>query len=275
MHSSETHSQSATSGQAVSAVAATAEGLTLAYGERAALVGASFELPVGASVALIGPNGSGKSTLLRALAGLVPPRSGSLDVSARARRGAVALVLQTTDVDRTLPITVRETVTMARYATRGAFGRLRAADHAAVRDALDRLEVADLAGRQLHELSGGQRQRVLVAQGLAQQAELLLLDEPVTGLDVVSRELILEAVVAETGAGRTVVVSTHDLDDARRADLVLLLANRVVACGPPGEVLVEDLLGTAYGGRVLRLPSGLVVVDDPHHTDHTHTPVVG
>jgi manganese transport system ATP-binding protein len=275
MHSSETHSQSATSGQAASAVAATADGLTLAYGERAALVGASFALPAGASVALIGPNGSGKSTLLRALAGLVPPRAGSLDVPARTRRGAVALVLQTTDVDRTLPITVRETVTMARYATRGAFGRLRAADHAAVRAALDRLEVADLAGRQLHELSGGQRQRVLVAQGLAQQAELLLLDEPVTGLDVVSRELILEAVAAETGAGRTVVVSTHDLDDARRADLVLLLANRVVACGPPDQVLVEDLLSTAYGGRVLRLPSGLVVVDDPHHVTHTHTPVVG
>jgi ABC-type Mn2+/Zn2+ transport system ATPase subunit len=270
MHNSETHSQSATTGEAASA-----EGLTLAYGTRAALVNGTFALPAGASVALIGPNGSGKSTLLRALAGLLPPRAGSLDVPARARRGAVALVLQTTDVDRTLPITVRETVTMARYASRGAFGRLRAADHAAVRDALDRLEVADLAGRQLHELSGGQRQRVLVAQGLAQQAELLLLDEPVTGLDVVSRELILEAVAAETAVGRTVVVSTHDLDDARRADLVLLLANRVVACGPPDEVLIEDLLGAAYGGRVLRLPSGLVVVDDPHHVSHTHAPVVG
>jgi ABC-type Mn2+/Zn2+ transport system ATPase subunit len=270
MHSSETHSHSATTGYA-----AAAEGLTLAYGARAALIGATFQIPPGASVALIGPNGSGKSTLLRALAGLLAPRLGRLDVPARARRGAVALVLQTTDVDRTLPITVRETVTMARYATRGAFGRLRAADRAAVRDALDRLQVADLAGRQLHELSGGQRQRVLVAQGLAQQADLQLLDEPVTGLDVVSRALILDAVAAETAAGRTVVVSTHDLDDARRADLVLLLANRVVACGPPDEVLVEDLLSAAYGGRVLRLPSGLVVVDDPHHVNHTHTPVVG
>ena len=274
MHSSETHSHFATAPWA-----AQADGLTLAYGSRAALVGAAFELPVGASVALIGPNGSGKSTLLRALAGLLPPRAGRLDVPARARRGAVALVLQTTDVDRTLPVTVRETVTMARYAIRGAFGRMRAADHAAVRDALDRLQVADLAGRQLHELSGGQRQRVLVAQGLAQQAELLLLDEPVTGLDAVSRELILEAVATETAAGRTVVVSTHDLDDARRADLVLLLANQVVACGPPDEVLVEHRLSAAYGGRVLRLASGLVVVDDPHHVtrgvSHTHNPVVG
>jgi ABC-type Mn2+/Zn2+ transport system ATPase subunit len=179
----------------------------------------------------------------------------------------VALVLQSTDVDRTLPVTVREAVTMARYATRGVFGRLRVADRAAVRRSLERMGVADLAVRQFHELSGGQRQRVLVAQGLAQEADLLLLDEPVTGLDVVSRELILDAVAAERSAGATVVVSTHDLADARRADLVMLLANRVVAFGPPDEVLTDGPLRAAYGGRVLRMPDGVVVVDDPHH-DH-------
>ena len=249
--------------------AATAIDLVLAYGTRPALAGATFELPVGASVALIGPNGSGKSTLLRALAGLTEPRSGSLSVPARATRGAVALVLQTTAVDRTLPVTVREAVTMARYATRGPFGRLRPDDRRAVTGALARMDVADLAGRQLHELSGGQRQRVLVAQGLAQEADVLLLDEPVTGLDVVSRELILDAVTAERAAGRTVVVSTHDLDDARRADLVMLLANRVVAFGPPDAVLTDEPLSAAYGGRVLRVPEGVMVMDDPHH-DHHH-----
>jgi ABC-type Mn2+/Zn2+ transport system ATPase subunit len=252
--------------------AATATDLMVAYGSRPALSGATFSLPAGRTIALIGPNGSGKSTLLRALAGLLEPRSGRLDVPARERRGAVALVLQTTDVDRSLPVTVRETVTMARYAVRGAFGRLRAADHAAVRRALDRMGVAELAGRQLHELSGGQRQRVLVAQGLAQEAELQLLDEPVTGLDVVSRDLILRAVEDERAAGRTVVVSTHDLDDARRADLVMLLANRVVAIGPPEEVLVEPCLAAAYGGRVLRLDDGLLVMDDPHHQRHPPGP---
>ncbi len=249
------------------APAALAADLVLAYGHRVALTAASFTLPAGATVALIGPNGSGKSTLLRALAGLVAPRSGRLTVPARARRGAVALVLQTTDVDRTLPITVHEAVTMARYAVRGPFGRLRAVDRAAVAEALSRMEVANLAGRQLNELSGGQRQRVMVAQGLAQQAELLLLDEPVTGLDVVSRDLILAAVEAERAAGHTVVLSTHDLADARRADLVLLLANRVVALGPPDEVLSDGPLAAAYGGRVVRVPEGVVVMDDPHH-DH-------
>jgi ABC-type Mn2+/Zn2+ transport system ATPase subunit len=259
-----------TAGAAPSAAPAiTASGAVLAYGARVALEAATFEVPAGSTVALIGPNGSGKSTLLRAVAGLAPPRSGHLDVPARHARGGLAFVLQTTDVERTLPVTVRETVAMGRYAIRGPFGRLRAVDRSAVRQALERMEIVELAGRQLHELSGGQRQRVLVAQGLAQQAEVLLLDEPVTGLDVLSRELIFRAVDAERDAGRTVVVSTHDLDDARRADLVMLLANRVVAFGPPGEVLSDGPLREAYGGRVLRVPEGVMVMDDPHH-DHVH-----
>jgi iron complex transport system ATP-binding protein len=250
---------------APAATAIRARDVVLAHGRRVALAGATFEVPAGATVALIGPNGSGKTTLLRALAGLAQPQSGSLEVPASHARGGLAFVLQTTDVERTLPVTVRETVTMARYAIRGPFGRLRAVDRAAVRRALERMDVVELAGRQLHELSGGQRQRVLVAQGLAQQADVLLLDEPVTGLDVLSRELIFRAVAAERDAGRTVVLSTHDLDDARRADLVLLLANRVVAVGRPGDVLSDGPLHEAYGGRVLRVPEGVIVMDDPHH----------
>jgi ABC-type Mn2+/Zn2+ transport system ATPase subunit len=248
--------------------AVVAEDLVLAYGQRLALAPTTFTVPPGTSVALIGPNGSGKSTLLRAIAGLLPPRSGRLDVPARQTRAAVALVLQTTDVDRSLPITVREAVTMARYARRGPLRRLDRTDHVAVAGAMERLAVADLAGRQLHELSGGQRQRVLVAQGLAQGADLLLLDEPVTALDVVSRRLILEAVAAEREAGRTVMLSTHDLGDARQADLAMLLANRLIACGPPDAVLADRNLSAAYGGRLLILPEGAVIVDDPHHHDH-------
>jgi ABC-type Mn2+/Zn2+ transport system ATPase subunit len=251
-----------------SAPAVAAEELVLAYGHRLALAPSTFAVPQATSVALIGPNGSGKSTLLRAIAGLLPPRSGRLEVPARETRAAVALVLQTTDVDRSLPITVRETVTMARYASRGPVRRLDRTDHAAVDRAMERLAIADLAGRQLHELSGGQRQRVLVAQGLAQGADLLLLDEPVTALDVVSRRLILEVVAAERDAGRTVVVSTHDLGDARQADLVMLLANRLIAGGPPDAVLTDHNLAAAYGGRLLMLPEGAVIIDDPHHHDH-------
>lgn len=225
-----------------------------------ALAGCSVDISAGSSLAVIGPNGSGKSTLLRAIAGLERPVAGTVDTAGLR----VALVLQSTDVDRSVPISVIDTVRMARYATRGLLGRFRAEDRSAINDAIERLELGDLADRQLHELSGGQRQRVLVAQGLAQGAGVLLLDEPVTGLDVVSRDLILDVIAAERAAGRAVVVTTHDLDDARRCDQVLLLSTRPVALGTPEEVLCEEHLLRAFGGRFVRVGDRLLV-DDPHH----------
>ena len=131
-------------------------------------------------------------------------------------------------------------------------------------EALTRLAIDDLAGRQFHDLSGGQRQRVLVAQGLAQDTGVLLLDEPVTGLDVVSRAVILDVVDEEAAAGRTVVVTTHNLDDARRCDQVLLLDTSPIAIGPPDTVLTEHHLRRAFGGRFIRIGDELIL-DDPHH----------
>ena len=245
--------------------AASARDLTLGYGTRRVLDRASFDLPAGAVTALIGPNGAGKSTLLHALAGQLAPAGGSLHVPAAARRGGVAYVLQATEVNAQLPITVREAVTMGRYATAGPF-RLRSGDRAAVDRALEALGITDLAGRQLRELSGGQRQRAFVAQGLAQEADLLLLDEPITGLDVVSRQAILDAIGAECARGHTVVVSTHDLGDAAAADHLLLLAGRLVAGGPPADVLTDVHLADAYGGHLLRFGESTLIVDDhPHH----------
>lgn len=238
--------------------------LRVRHGARLALDATTLDIGAGTSVAVIGPNGSGKSTLLRAIAGLQAPTAGRVDTGG----AAVALVLQTTTVDPSLPITVRETVRMARYATRGPFRRLRPEDHAAVDAAMARLEVADLADRSLHELSGGQRQRVLVAQGIAQEAPILLLDEPVTGLDLVSKDVILHVVADEVAAGRIVVMSTHDLADARRCDVVVLLATELIAAGPPEEVLTEPNLRKAFEGRVLRLPDGQLLVDDTHLASH-------
>lgn len=246
--------------------------LTLAYGPHDALRDASFEIPVGAHVALIGPNGSGKSSLLRAAAGLLAPRRGSLEVTARASRGGVSLVLQATEVDASLPLTVTEAVSMARFPHTGVLRRFRSSDRRAVAVALERMDVSHLARRQLRELSGGQRQRVLVAQGLAQEADLLLLDEPVSGLDAVSRQLIDTAVDEECAKGRTVVVSTHDLADAGRADVVLLLAGRVVAAGAPAAVLVDGPLLEAYGGRLVPVGQSLLLFDDPHHHDGARRP---
>src|SRR5688500_7787049 len=155
---------------------------------------------------------------------------------------------------------------MGRDATAGAIRRLRAVDRQAAERALDALDIAGLANRPLHELSGGQRQRAFVAQGLAQDADVLLLDEPITGLDIVSRQHILEAITAERDAGRAVVVSTHDLGDAAAADHLLLLAGRVVASGPADSVLTDVHLANAYGGHLLRFGESTLIVDDhPHH----------
>jgi manganese transport system ATP-binding protein len=238
----------------------------LAYGARIVLDTASFAVPQGAVTALIGPNGAGKSTVLNAVAGLLLPRSGNLDIPARGRRGGVAYVLQATHANEHLPLTVRETVTMGRYATAGAFRRLRPEDRAAVDQAMEALAITDLAGRPLRDLSGGQRQRAFVAQGLAQGADVLLLDEPITGLDLVSRQHIVDAIAKERAAGRTVMVSTHDLGDAAAADHLLLLAGRVVASGAPGDVLTEGHLAEAYGGHLLRVGEHTLILDDhPHH----------
>ncbi|MEO1065532.1 MAG: metal ABC transporter ATP-binding protein [Actinomycetota bacterium] len=233
--------------------------LVVDHGTLRALDDVSIDVPVGASVSIIGPNGSGKSTLLKAVAGILSPTSGLIEVG-----GAAAIVLQSTDVDQSVPISVRDTVAMARYPSLGLFGRYGADDWAAVDDSLRRLDIADLADRPIHQLSGGQRQRVLVAQGIAQATELLLLDEPLTGLDVRSRAIIIDALDDERRAGRTLVSTTHNFRDAERADLVLLLATRCVAFGPPAEVLTEVHLRQAFGGRFVRVGDTLLL-DDPHH----------
>lgn len=254
------------------ACAVRATELTLAYGDHVALSRATFELPRARVTAIIGPNGSGKTTLLRALSGLEQPIGGSLEVlgqPAGRQRRAIAHVMQSHSVNESVPLTVAEVVRMGRYARRGLLGVLREADRAAVDDAIARMDIADLVHRHLRELSGGQRQRVFVAQGLAQQADLLLLDEPITGLDVVSQDRIDRAVDEEVAAGRTVVMTTHDVATAAASDHVLLLATHVVAAGTPEEVLTEDHLGHAYGATAYRTADGALIIADPHvHGTH-------
>ena len=238
--------------------------LEVRYGSTVGLQGVTLDVAPGTSLAVIGPNGSGKSTLLRAVAGIADVSAGSI---ARPP-GGVAFVLQSTDVDRSLPLTVRDAVAMGRFPTRGMFAPLRADDRRAVDRAMERVQIGELARRQIHDLSGGQRQRAFVAQGLAQEAPILMLDEPVSALDVASRRLILDAVDAERDAGRIVVVTTHDLGDARRCDQVLLVDRRPIAVGTPDEVLRSEHLTAAFGGRFLEV-GGKMVLDDPHH-EHPH-----
>ncbi len=233
------------------------------YGDSIALSNVDLAVPRGSSLAVIGTNGSGKSTLLKVIAGTLAPTSGELTVSGPPP----AFVLQSTEVDTGLPITVRDTISLARYPSLGLFKRFQSRDREVIDQAMARMAIEDLAERQLHELSGGQRQRVLVAQGLAQDSAILLLDEPATGLDLTSRAIILDMVDEETAAGRTVVLTTHNLDDARRCDDVLLLNTTPVVLGPPSEVLTEQHLRTAFGRQFIRVGDGLML-DDPHHHSH-------
>ena len=249
-------------------VAVVGRDLLVGYGNRPVLAASNFAVPMGSLVAVIGPNGSGKSTLLNAISGLVKPLAGSIHVfglKPAEARPRVAYVLQATAVNQVMPVTVTETVSMGRYALLGPVARFHASDREAVQHAMIQLGLEALAGKHLHELSGGERQRVFVAQGLAQGAELLLLDEPITGLDLISRELILTALGGELTRRRTVVMATHDLAEASRADHVLLMSGRVHSEGPPQDVLNPDQLSDAYGVGIVHLEDGSIVLDDPHH----------
>jgi len=247
-------------------VAIHARDVELGYNNHLAVAASTFEIPEGAITALIGPNGSGKSTLLNAIAGLIEPRGGSLEIRPiDGRPRQVSYVLQSTKVNDTLPVTVAEVVAMGRYANHGPLRRLTETDKLAVRRAMDRMAINNLARRHLTELSGGQRQRVFVAQGLAQDHDVLLLDEPVTGLDLRSAQAIDDVIHDENARGCTVVMTTHDLAEAMVADHVVLLSGRVVAHGPPEKVLTAENLAEAYGPSQLHLDGEQPFIDDPHH----------
>ncbi|HDH02804.1 MAG TPA: metal ABC transporter ATP-binding protein [Actinobacteria bacterium] len=252
----------------VSEAAVTATEVVFAYDRHVAVDRSTFTIPTRGITALIGPNGSGKSTLLNGIAGLMEPAAGSLSIGRAAAAGhlkQIAYVLQGTEVNKALPVTVREVVTMGRYADKNFFRRLTRIDRTAIEAAMARMDIQDIAARHISDLSGGQRQRVFVAQGLAQDHDILVLDEPVTGLDLVSAKAIDDVIHDEQTHGCTVIMTTHDLAEARVADHVLLLSNRVVASGPPRDVLTMDHLTEAYGASLLHMDGERLFIDDPHH----------
>jgi ABC-type Mn2+/Zn2+ transport system ATPase subunit len=244
---------------------------TIGYGETHVVAGLELDVAPGRSLALVGTNGSGKSTLLKTLAGLLAPISGTISVlgsSPGATPARVAYLSQFHTNSLLLPIRVAEVVRMGRFAGRGLLGRLTPADGAAVRTALRRMDVAELADAPLRDLSGGQQQRVFIAQALARQADVLLLDEPAAGLDAASRALLDDALRSEQERGAALVVATHDIGDAMRADLVLLVAQRVVAFGPPADVLTRETLLETFGLAIQPLEGGVLVMDTGHGHGH-------
>ena len=167
-----------------------------------------------------------------------------------------------------MPISVDEVLKMGRY--QGLLHRLRSEDRIAINTAAERLKISHLRSRRFGELSGGERQRIIVARAIASSADLVLLDEPITGLDLPSQEIILEVITEEAARGASVVFSTHHLGEARHADRVVLLAGCVIADGTPAEVLTPALLSEAFGGSMISDQSGTLVFDEHHHGSAPH-----
>ena len=252
---------SETVGATAQDAAVTARGLNVRLGGRLALEQVSFELPRGATVALLGPNGAGKTTLFRAAVGLVRPSAGSIEIGGGA---TVAFVPQRLDIEPAFPATVTDVVRMGRYGELGWLRRFGARDRALVDEAIATLGIEELADRRFGDLSGGERQRALLAQATAQDAEVLLLDEPFAGLDAPTHATLRDRLAAWRSEGRTVVVATHDLQSASRDyDLVLCLNRRLVAIGPPAETCTEEVLAETFAGRVVRI--GELLIDTAHH----------
>jgi manganese/iron transport system ATP-binding protein len=218
-----------------------------------ALEGISFTLQRGDAVAVVGPNGAGKSTLFRAIAGVLDRYRGRITVFGSEPGGhtCIAFVPQSSRVDWAFPVTVFDAVLMGRTRRIGWVRRPRRSDRALVYQCLEMVNLEDLADRQIGELSGGQKQRAFIARALAQEAEILLLDEPFTGLDVKSRGDIHAILASLTARGVTLMVSTHDLDEAaERFARVMLLNRRLLAFGGRGEVLNPELMLATFGDRV-------------------------
>lgn len=212
------------------------------YDRVLALDGVSLSVERGTALGIVGPNGSGKSTLLKTVAGLIKPDLGTVrvfgDAPANLRPGSIGYVPQIEDVDFNFPASVRDVVAMGRFPRLRPFAAFSAADKHAVDDALAALDLGAFANRHISELSGGQQQRVFVARAIAQEPELLLLDEPTTGVDAATEEALLHIVRELVRAGMPVLMTTHDLDRAVDwFDRLVVVDRRVLADGDPATVL--------------------------------------
>ncbi len=239
--------------------------ITVRYNGRVALDDLTFHLHAGERVAVVGPNGAGKSTLFKVVAGVMQPDTGEVNISGSRPRGhiCIAYIPQRNQVDWNFPVSVADVVMMGRSAKLGPFNWPHHKDWEYVRHALETVELADLSSRQIGQLSGGQQQRMFIARALAQEAELMLMDEPLTGLDTPAQEGLLNLLDTLRNQNVTVMVATHDLEQAaRHFDRIMLLNHRMVAFDVPQKVLRTDNLLQAYGGRLKVDSQGTMLVDD-------------
>ena len=220
----------------------------------------SFELAPGTLTGIVGPNGAGKSTLLRAVLGLVPIDAGQIslfDTSVNDQKSRLGYVPQKQSVDWDFPVTVLDVVRMGRLArhkgVRRLWARLDGQDREIAWEAVKQLGLEELADRHIRQLSGGQQQRVFLARALCQQADIYLLDEPFTGVDAGTEEIIYKLMERLKATNKTILLVSHDLSIMNRLDQIMLLDRRIVALGPPQQVATEENLRKTYGGRLALL----------------------
>jgi ABC-type Mn2+/Zn2+ transport system ATPase subunit len=239
------------------------EGLVAGYGGPPVLRDVTFDLQEGERIGVLGPNGGGKSTLFRVLLGEIEPYAGS--ISGARRFGYVP---QTERSRLDYPVTALDVALMGTLSLRPWWLPLRRSDRVRALAALDRVGLRDLADTQFGELSGGQRQRVLVARALVQDAPVILLDEPFSGVDMPSSELLTSLLDELAHEGRGLLIATHDVEQASGWDRVLCLNRRAIAFGRPDDVLTLDVLEQTYGGAIVTLPGRDAAILPPHHHEH-------
>jgi manganese/iron transport system ATP-binding protein len=234
------------------------ENVWAGYGNRTALQDIDFEVPRAKIVGLVGPNGSGKSTLIKVILGMHKAWRGRVRVfgqEIRYMRKTVGYTPQTEMVDWEFPVTVREVVSMGRFGRLGPLRWPSSRDKEIVQRVLERVRLADLANRQIGELSGGQQRRALIARALAQEPEVLVLDEPMAGLDATIQHELLALFQDLRDEGKTLIVATHDLSCVSCCfDLALLLNRRKIAYGEPGKVFTKELLDEVFESHLISLP---------------------
>lgn len=231
-----------------------AHDLTVLYGRKPALWNVDFTLPSKNVIGIMGPNGSGKSTLLKSIMGVIKPTSGYTkvyDTDIDDVRDKVSYVPQRQDIDWDFPASVWDIVAMGRYHKTGLFRRLNATDEHLISESLEKVNMLAYAKRQISQLSGGQQQRVFLARALAQEGELIMMDEPFAGVDIATEEMIIELLKEMKDQGKTLLVVHHDLHTARSYfDHLVLLNTRLVASGPVEEVFTDKILTETYGGKL-------------------------
>jgi len=253
------------------------ENLSMRYETGFALEEVSFSLQEGERIAIVGPNGAGKSTLLKIIAGVQKQTSGEIQIFGHAPSGhiCIAYVPQRSQVDWSFPVTVADVAMMGRVGHLGLFRNPKSHDWDIIHRALKVVKLDHLAKRQIDQLSGGQQQRMFIARALAQEAELMLMDEPMTGLDVTSQEDIFGILDELRTQNVTVLISLHDLKmAAERFDRVMLLNKHLLAIGLAAQALSPENLITAYGGNLQFVPTvdGMLTIGDTTccEGDHTH-----